>query len=707
MTNKFSNRMQNLQQLILRIMDISFRYQKDFLVINKYAKNLMALNLPLRIKLYLTWFSNLARNGGASEKETKRVDSLGDKSELRFNCLPWRPIPNIRGFKIKLRTYDWLFAAFGMESYFKPEMEFEKYKNHKLNRYLWWSQRVLRNKIRQKDYKGFWNFAEFLISRSKVYFLCQLQDTYLNWHRDLPYNKVKSASREYFRIGRMKRIDIDLKRVFIPKTKEKMRPLGVPGLAWRLYFGTVNKFLWLGIKEFIPEEQHGFQPFKGTMTAWRSWFLKFYDKRNIYEFDLTQFFDTIDLTKLIEWIHVEYKIPFKILGQIWLTNMCTPAGWVLTHGDQTLGDIPARVRELVGKMIREGTLHKTDFGRILGRSDINTSSMICPADGEIGKNALGMVNGSFHKFSKIFPDTIVKIKGVAQGLPTSPLLAQCILDKLVFRRFPGKVSMYADDGYIAFDEDSLIPEIENLKMLGDGVFLNKSKSGWVKQRGQWLKPFKFLGLEYDGIQGILRAHTREGSRLVYDKVLLVEYVRERLLLSETSPKKRKYKGVFEDLVESTIYGLIQARLYSGSYTTEKLEQDFRLTFLSGSWTGNQESRKDLTVFTSTSFALHSLGNYLRGKKFNKTHGYDPLKLPTIKVPDDKTFLMKKLDMGVLWISRKKRAEFDRIMRLVGELDRNTLYKETTLGIYYDTSYLWISEKGYRTWLNRLKRESKA
>jgi len=46
----------------------------------------------------------------------------------------------------------------------------------------------------------------------------------------------------------------------------------------------------------------------------------------------------------------------------------------------------------------------------------------------------------------------------------------------------------------------------------------------VKKDGIWKKPLKFLGLEYDGNSDILKASTRLGSGLVFDKFNLVKEI---------------------------------------------------------------------------------------------------------------------------------------------------------------------------------------
>lgn len=52
--------------------------------------------------------------------------------------------------------------------------------------------------------------------------------------------------------------------------------------------------------------------------------------------------------------------------------------------------------------------------------------------------------------------------------------------------------------------------------------MSLEKSGWVKSNYQWLKPLKFLGMQFDGVS--FRAATRKGATLLYDKAELVKYV---------------------------------------------------------------------------------------------------------------------------------------------------------------------------------------
>jgi hypothetical protein len=57
-----------------------------------------------------------------------------------------------------------------------------------------------------------------------------------------------------------------------------------------------------------------------------------------------------------------------------------------------------------------------------------------------------------------------------------------------------------------------IPQLKS-----NGIELHERKSGYVKVGGKWLKPLKFLGMEYDGNLDQFRAKTRNGATLILDE----------------------------------------------------------------------------------------------------------------------------------------------------------------------------------------------
>jgi len=52
-----------------------------------------------------------------------------------------------------------------------------------------------------------------------------------------------------------------------------------------------------------------------------------------------------------------------------------------------------------------------------------------------------------------------------------------------------------------------------------------------------LKPFKFLGFEYDGNKKLFYANTRKGSKLIYNRQQMVDLIRNRELMDVKSISK--------------------------------------------------------------------------------------------------------------------------------------------------------------------------
>lgn len=100
----------------------------------------------------------------------------------------------------------------------------------------------------------------------------------------------------------------------------------------------------------------------------------------------------------------------------------------------------------------------------------------------------------------------------------------------------------------------------------------------MKKDGVWLRPLKFLGMEFDGNLNKLSASTRGGSKLVFDKMDLISSVDYADFLDRINANpdsidldgfsmtfdKWKSKYTFRDLVKSKLFGFIQSRLYQGT-----------------------------------------------------------------------------------------------------------------------------------------------
>lgn len=111
--------------------------------------------------------------------------------------------------------------------------------------------------------------------------------------------------------------------------------------------------------------------------------------------------------------------------------------------------------------------------------------------------------------------------------------------------------MYADDGIIYGkgtppDKETIISKLSNDKY---GITINESKSGYVKVPGKELD-MKFLGIRITG--DTLRAATREGATLEYDKSNLVDIMDFLEEYECTLHSRLTDSGAYEDTIDEYV-----------------------------------------------------------------------------------------------------------------------------------------------------------
>jgi hypothetical protein len=147
------------------------------------------------------------------------------------------------------------------------------------------------------------------------------------------------------------------------------------------------------LEPYQSEQQHGFRPGRGIHTAWLKFLVADRLKDYIFEYDLKGFFNEVPLQGVFESLY-NCKVPISMINYLIYLNRTEPKLNPRYEG-------------------------KVDY-----------------SDPEIGQLTFRKDN-----------------YGVAQGLPTSPILATITLGFRGLYKLPG--TQYADDGYKAFNIDEL------------------------------------------------------------------------------------------------------------------------------------------------------------------------------------------------------------------------------------------------------------
>jgi len=254
----------------------------------------------------------------------------------------WLPklllLPDVGKFEIKLNNYKPDLLANGLLAREQSTVVIYTNRNRKMNRYLIYCYWRLYNSLGTPN---FWNISVNLIRNSSCLLAVAIHSVDKNMYREL---SMPDLLRLMKRINLMRanfhfketlwseaqdplkamRHYVRFYRVYIPKTLNSVRPLGVPTRAWRIY----QKMWLIPIMAFtghiIPPSFHGYIPQRGTGTAWVEILRKLIHMQHIFEVDFKGFFPSVPTAELTYALYVEGSLPLSVCVYLHYMNNSLP-----------------------------------------------------------------------------------------------------------------------------------------------------------------------------------------------------------------------------------------------------------------------------------------------------------------------------------------------------------------------------------------------
>lgn len=280
------------------------------------------------------------------------------------------------------------------------------------------------------------------------------------WFRSLDWNlKLEEPFFKY------KRIEIQ------KKGTEELRPLSVPDLVSRCLARAQYEILncWVEGQGLLDEKYYGTRRKAGSSAAWKYIFERIIKTPNIWEFDFSRYYNSINVVNLQKAMH-RLEIPGEIVG--WVAASLCVSQESLRHETWV-----HEQKELLAKT-KLWSLEKW----LNAEWWLKTSPY---------KYLVRCIPGLRNYLNVIMQ---VNTTGIPQGHALGPLLSALYIAPYI-KEFDKKMIIYIDDG-ILFGEK---PEVEKFKRIMENleIKISEEKSKWVKRDGEWECNLKYLGIEYN------------------------------------------------------------------------------------------------------------------------------------------------------------------------------------------------------------------
>lgn len=571
--------------------------------INKLSNNILALragDIGILHRGTLTKASNSGATIPPAPTSTASVDANGnsrkspqaalrqaiDEGKFRAKVLL---VPDVSKFNLRLNSYNPALMGEGLLTRLGSDKSITPNRNRRINRYLRYMYlRLLKYQGMQKP---FYVVTTQLISRSNCYVIACAMSTLRKGHKNLfrSYSmkrlsvllkRVDSLRARLVGAAALKEVGkenlldlfshvLSFKRKFIPKPNGKMRPLGVPLDAWRVY----TKMFLPPLQLYLPSQdfQHGFKPRLGTQTAWNKVSSEIIPKRNIWEIDFRGYFPSCQPETLYDILMPQLGGSFtRFLDRMNESKPTFAPEWssakVCYDVTVTKESLDCLVKEVFMLTKRSfGQPHDPTLDTLLTemkamvaeyQTFLRTGNSLAPSSPPMPKSGsvffnLKSLNGllppapsgnfTFKSVDTLLHNSLGQPRtasqsvlenlgspavhaGLPQGSPLSPYLSTLVLDtawKKISPKYPSvQWLFYADDGMFASDNDEefnrFVEEAPRLFQRQLKLTIEATKSQVTKRAGVWqVASLKFLGIRYFPHDDRYESDTRKGNRLLY------------------------------------------------------------------------------------------------------------------------------------------------------------------------------------------------
>lgn len=461
----------------------------------------------------------------------------------------FKPIPAIRSMKINLGLENEFLTNTDLRRRLPPEIECKSIQTKSMNRYIWWQK----ERAKRSNPTLFWTIAKFCIKKSISFRVSAYNSVNFGWWHSTSIYQVKKDLKRISRIIREEKDDLIYNRVYIPK-KDTHRPLGVPRLDWRVVMHMHAKWLTLFLAKEVSWFNHAYQPGKGTKSAIKDLVEKVLPAKYIYEFDLKQFFPSVDVEEVTSKL-ISLGVPKSYSYWLENVNRCSPKlpSTHLLNEDRTTKRI--QMQNDLKKGYADFSSPLFDCVREMDKEELRTMVLEDGCD-----NLFEWVQMQWVKFDEYglggFNDNF---KELPQGLNTSPILSLItLIDWAKKLKAKGvNLLMYADDG-IMYSDQPFEPESPK------STPIHPEKSRWLKKGEKLRASIKFLGIKYNKTTKLIEGSTRKGSTLKWNSKNMKIFDLLKFLRNWDYDR-------MENLTKSNLLGQVLSKLYTGSWTDPKIE----------------------------------------------------------------------------------------------------------------------------------------